>query len=190
MDLEVVARDGIEPSTRGFSRQRRGRFGASKPKKRYESFSRPTEPTRRTEPRPNPEGPGRPNPGAGSCGSTSWTHRDRTFSELRADNRFKSGMAVARPLQTALSWCAAGRAAPALSGVDCPPLIANLLLVVDHDVVVRHTRCAGAFAAQREYLAILGNGASCRTDYFAALLLCALDRVVIDLFQRQDVKVG
>ena len=32
IELEVVARDGIEPSTRGFSIQLRARFGASKPK--------------------------------------------------------------------------------------------------------------------------------------------------------------
>jgi hypothetical protein len=32
MELGVVARVGIEPSTRGFSVQRRARFGASKPK--------------------------------------------------------------------------------------------------------------------------------------------------------------
>ena len=31
-DLEVVARDGIESSTHGFSRQRRAEFGASKTK--------------------------------------------------------------------------------------------------------------------------------------------------------------
>ena len=37
--LEMVARDGIEPSTRGFSVARRARFGASKSKKRHE-FSR------------------------------------------------------------------------------------------------------------------------------------------------------
>ena len=37
--LKVVARDGIEPSTRGFSVRRRGRFGASKPKTR-DAFSR------------------------------------------------------------------------------------------------------------------------------------------------------
>jgi len=83
-----------------------------------------------------------------------------------------------------------GWAVPRLPGVDCPPARRDLLFVVDHDVVVRHTRCASAFAAQREHLAILGNGASGRTDDFAAFLLCALDRVVIDLFQRQGVKVG
>jgi len=33
IELEVVARDGIEPSTRGFSVQRRARFGARKSKK-------------------------------------------------------------------------------------------------------------------------------------------------------------
>jgi hypothetical protein len=70
------------------------------------------------------------------------------------------------------------------------PALRDLLLVVDHDVVVRDTRCAGALAAQREQLAILGNGASGRPDHFAALFLCALDRVVIDLFQRQAVEVG
>jgi len=32
--LQVVARDGIEPSTRGFSVRRRARFDATKPKKR------------------------------------------------------------------------------------------------------------------------------------------------------------
>ncbi|MGZ5431807.1 MAG: SDR family NAD(P)-dependent oxidoreductase [Thermoanaerobaculia bacterium] len=32
IELEVVARDGIEPSTRGFSVRRRARFGAGKPK--------------------------------------------------------------------------------------------------------------------------------------------------------------
>jgi len=31
--LEMVARDGIEPSTRGFSGRRRVDFGVSKPKK-------------------------------------------------------------------------------------------------------------------------------------------------------------
>ena len=56
IDLEVVARDGIEPSTRGFSRRRRGRFGASKPKTGDEfSRGRPNRPRRpspyRTEPR-------------------------------------------------------------------------------------------------------------------------------------------
>ena len=64
--LEVVARDGIEPSTRGFSIQRRGRFGASKPKKRDEFSAAPTEPPSPTEPIPNPAGAGRPNPGAGA----------------------------------------------------------------------------------------------------------------------------
>jgi hypothetical protein len=53
--LEVVARDGIEPSTRGFSRRRRAGFGASKPKTGDEfSRGRPNRPARpslfRTEP--------------------------------------------------------------------------------------------------------------------------------------------
>ena len=36
MELEVVAKAGIEPATRGFSTQRRAPFGAAKPKKRNE----------------------------------------------------------------------------------------------------------------------------------------------------------
>ena len=48
--LEMVARDEIEPSTRGFSVRQRTRFGASKPKKRNAfSASRPNCPAR-----PNP----------------------------------------------------------------------------------------------------------------------------------------
>jgi len=48
--LEVVARDGIEPSTRGFSIQPRPSFGASKPKTGNE-FSR-GRPSRPTQPSP------------------------------------------------------------------------------------------------------------------------------------------
>jgi hypothetical protein len=49
----MVARDGIEPSTRGFSVARRGRFGAKKPKTGDEfSTGRPNRP-RPTEPMPN-----------------------------------------------------------------------------------------------------------------------------------------
>jgi hypothetical protein len=45
----VVARGGIEPPTRGFSVQRRARFGASKPKTGNEFFpSRPNRPARPT----------------------------------------------------------------------------------------------------------------------------------------------
>jgi hypothetical protein len=40
IELEVVARDEIEPSTRGFSIQRRARFGAGKLKKLKGSRSR------------------------------------------------------------------------------------------------------------------------------------------------------
>jgi len=47
MELEMVARDGIEPSTRGFSVRRRARFGASKPKSGDASPPRrPNRPTR------------------------------------------------------------------------------------------------------------------------------------------------
>jgi len=47
IELEVVARDGIEPSTRGFSVRRRARFGASKPKTGEEfSLRRPNRPGR------------------------------------------------------------------------------------------------------------------------------------------------
>ena len=43
----MVARDGIEPSTRGFSAQRRAEFGASKPKTGNEfSTGRPNRPAR------------------------------------------------------------------------------------------------------------------------------------------------
>ena len=50
MELEVVARAGIEPATRGFSTQRRARFGASKLKK-PEVFSR-VRPNRPARPSP------------------------------------------------------------------------------------------------------------------------------------------
>jgi hypothetical protein len=81
MELEVVARDGIEPSTRGFSVARRARFGAGKLKKRN-GFSR----RRRNSPRrPNlfrtPQAPTDRTLARGSCGSTSWAHRDRAGTE-------------------------------------------------------------------------------------------------------------
>jgi len=62
IELEVVARDGIEPSTRGFSVRRRARFGESKPKIGDElSQGRPN---RRARPSlfRTPNGDGRPNP--------------------------------------------------------------------------------------------------------------------------------
>ena len=55
--LEVVARDGIEPSTRGFSVRRSPAERAPKPKKRNESRRAPTEPPPPTEPMPNPARP-------------------------------------------------------------------------------------------------------------------------------------
>jgi len=65
IELEVVARDGIEPSTRGFSVQRRDRFGGSKPKIGEEfSTGRPNRPplpspyrTGTPKIRPNSRGP-------------------------------------------------------------------------------------------------------------------------------------
>ncbi len=50
IELEVVARDGIEPSTRGFSVRRRARFGAPKPKN-VEGFPR-ARPNRLARPSP------------------------------------------------------------------------------------------------------------------------------------------
>jgi hypothetical protein len=45
--LEMVARDGIEPSTRGFSVARRAALGARKPKKQLEfAAGRPNRPAR------------------------------------------------------------------------------------------------------------------------------------------------
>jgi hypothetical protein len=59
----MVARDGIEPSTRGFSVQRRARFGATKPKKRKgvpePRPNRPRRPSPCRTPRRRPTEPGR-----------------------------------------------------------------------------------------------------------------------------------
>jgi len=81
MYLEVAARDGIEPSTRGFSRQLTSQFGASKPKKRDE-FSRggPNRP-RRPSPYRTQRARADRTPARGPCGSTSCGHRDRAGTE-------------------------------------------------------------------------------------------------------------
>ena len=83
MELGVVARVGIEPTTRGFSVQRRDQFGTSKPKTGDEFLrGRPNRP-----PRPSlfrtPNGDGQPNLVAVPCRSTACGHRDRTVSEPR-----------------------------------------------------------------------------------------------------------
>ena len=81
---KVVARDGIEPSTRGFSIQRRARFGASKPKTGNEfPRGRPNRPARPSLFR-TPNGDGQPNLVAVPCRSTACGHRDRNLSELNA----------------------------------------------------------------------------------------------------------
>ena len=81
MSLEVVARDGIEPSTRGFSIQRRAQFGASKTKNR-KGFQR-GRPNRPAGPNAyrTQQGPADRTPARGPRGSTSWTHHDRAGTE-------------------------------------------------------------------------------------------------------------
>ena len=60
IELEVMARDGIEPSTRGFSVRRRARLGVSKPKTGH-AFprKRPNHPARLSLCRTGTENPGR-----------------------------------------------------------------------------------------------------------------------------------
>jgi hypothetical protein len=63
--MSDLARDGIEPSTRGFSVRRRDRFGAGKPKK-LEDFPqcRPNRPPDRAHAEPRPGRPTEPQRGA------------------------------------------------------------------------------------------------------------------------------
>jgi len=79
--LEVVARDGIEPSTRGFSRQLTSQFGASKPKKRDEFFRGRPNWLRRPNPCRAPVGPDRAGPVARPCESWGYAYRDRAGTE-------------------------------------------------------------------------------------------------------------
>jgi len=85
MELGVVARDGIEPSTRGFSIQRRARFGASKSKTGNGfPLDRPNRPAR-----PSPYRTARAVARLEFCKcparSTAYRHRDRTLSEPRTE---------------------------------------------------------------------------------------------------------
>ena len=72
IELEMVAGAAIEPATRGFSTQRRARFGASKPKKR--------EPNR---------GP--------AFGSDAWPNRNRTAQNLLRSFTLRSGPGLQDP---------------------------------------------------------------------------------------------
>lgn len=80
-ELEMVARDGIEPSTRGLSATRTVQFGARKPKIRN-AFPR-ERPNRPARPSPDrtPQRPADRTPARRPCESTSWPYRDRTLSE-------------------------------------------------------------------------------------------------------------
>jgi len=84
----VVARAGIEPSTRGFSRRRRARLGASKPKKRNEfSTSRPN---RLARPSPYRTGAGK------SCLSLAVPHPGQRLAGVATElfpNRAPNGAA-------------------------------------------------------------------------------------------------
>jgi len=77
----MVARDGIESATRGFSGARRPRFGATKPKK-LQGFprGRPNR-TRRPSPYRTLRRPADRTPAREPCGSTSSVHRDRAGTE-------------------------------------------------------------------------------------------------------------
>jgi hypothetical protein len=85
--------ESIEPSTRGFSVQRRAGFGAAKPKTRDEFSGGPTEPPCPTEPMPNP----------GGCRPT----------ELRRGGMWVNGLRPSRPNRgraaTARATCGAWR---------------------------------------------------------------------------------
>jgi len=77
----MVARDGIEPSTRGFSVARRAGFGVREPKTGNEfSQGRPNRPGR-----PSPDRtrgvPARRIAARTSCGSWGCPHRDRAGTE-------------------------------------------------------------------------------------------------------------
>jgi len=86
--LGMVARDGIEPTTRGFSVARRARFGAGKAKKRNEfSRHRPNRTPDRAHAEPCDGRPADRTQAAGPCGSWSWPHRDRAGTEPRAESR-------------------------------------------------------------------------------------------------------
>jgi len=111
--LEVVARDGIEPSTRGFSIQRRARFGASKPKTANGIFTgRPNRP-RRPSPcrtgtpkfRPNSRGPD-PVQRLARIASEQFPNRQPNWAALGSDSL---ALATSRPAPPKFTTLQSGR---------------------------------------------------------------------------------
>ena len=149
LELKVVARDGIEPSTRGFSVRRRGRFGARKPKT-GNAFprERPNRPARPSPYRTEP-----PNSGRGRTVAHAGQRLSRIATEPfpnRRPNGAALGFGVTPPSLAALRFAPSERT---LDGRDRPR--AEVRLALKQTLNVR---------APREGLGVSANGARLLRD--------------------------